>query len=172
MELEHWLFFFTLYIQTPYQVPNILGNASSFIASYIVGFVLLWRLAIVAVPFVVLLVIPGFIYGRTLMGIARKMREDYNAAGAIAEQAISSLRTVYSFVQENKTVAEFSAALQGSVQLGLRQGFAKGLAVGSNSINFAIWAFMAYYSSRLVMYHGAKGGTVFAAGVSMTMGGL
>lgn len=123
-------------------------------------------------PFVVILVIPGLIYGRALMGIARKMRDEYNKAGTIAEQAISSIRTVYSFVGESKTITEYSAALQGTTELGLRQGLAKGLAVGSNGLVFAIWSFMSYYGSRMVMYHGAHGGTVFAVGAAIAIGGL
>jgi ATP-binding cassette subfamily B (MDR/TAP) protein 1 len=147
-------------------------NASMFIGSYIVAFALLWRLAIVGFPFVVFLVIPGLMYGRTLMGLAKKIREEYNQAGTIAEQAISSIRTVYSFAGESKTIAAFSDALDGSVKLGLKQGLAKGLAIGSNGVVFAIWAFMSYYGSRMVMYHGAKGGTVFAVGASLAVGGL
>ncbi|KAL2335593.1 hypothetical protein Fmac_016806 [Flemingia macrophylla] len=154
------------------KVPNFLMNVSMFVGSYIVAFALLWRLAIVGFPFVALLVIPGFMYGRTLMGLASKIREEYNKAGTIAEQAISSIRTVYSFVGESKTIDAFSSALQGSVELGLRQGLAKGLAIGSNGVVFAIWAFMSYYGSRLVMYHGAKGGTVFAVGAAIALGGL
>ncbi|TKY50321.1 ABC transporter B family member 15 [Spatholobus suberectus] len=154
------------------KVPNFLMNASMFVGSYIVAFALLWRLALVGFPFVALLVIPGFMYGRTLMGLASKIREEYNKAGTIAEQAISSIRTVYSFAGESKTIDAFSDALQGSVELGLRQGMAKGLAIGSNGVVFAIWAFMSYYGSRLVMYHGAKGGTVFAVGAAIALGGL
>ncbi|MED6173735.1 ABC transporter B member 15 [Stylosanthes scabra] len=134
---------------------------------------MLWRLAIVGIPFTILLIIPGFIYGKTLMGLARKMREEYNKAGSIAEQAISSIRTVYSYVGENETINAFSNALEGSMSLGLKQGLAKGLAIGSNNgIVFGIWSFMCYYGSRLVMYHGAKGGTVFSAGAAITVGGL
>ncbi|XP_043725072.1 ABC transporter B family member 15-like isoform X2 [Telopea speciosissima] len=147
-------------------------NSSMFLGSYVVAFLLMWRLAIVGFPFVVLLLIPGMIYGRTLMGLARKTREEYNKAGTIAEQAISSIRTVYSFVGESKTMEEFSAALQGSIKLGLKQGLAKGLAIGSNGVVFGIWAFMSWYGSRLVMYHGGKGGTVFAVGASLAIGGL
>ncbi|KAK7316388.1 hypothetical protein VNO77_35392 [Canavalia gladiata] len=154
------------------KVPNFLMNASMFVGSYIVAFALLWRLALVGFPFVALLVIPGFMYGRTLMGLASKIREEYNNAGTIAEQAISSIRTVYSFVGESKTIEAFSQALQGSVELGLRQGLAKGLAIGSNGVVFAIWSFMSYYGSRMVMYHGAKGGTVFAVGAAIALGGL
>lgn len=154
------------------KVPVFVMNVATFFGSYIVAFLMLWRLAIVGFPFVVILVIPGFIYGRALMGIARKMRDEYNKAGTIAEQAISSIRTVYSFVGECKTIADYSAALQGTVELGLRQGLAKGLAVGSNGLVFAIWSFMSYYGSRMVMYHGAHGGTVFAVGAAIAIGGL
>lgn len=54
-------------------------------------------------------------------------------------------------------MTHFSAALQGSVQLGLHQG----LAMGSNRINFAIWAFMSWYGSRLVMHHGVTAAPFF-----------
>ena len=154
------------------QLPNFIMNCSMFFGSYVAAFIMLWKLAIVGFPFVVLLVIPGLIYGRTLMGLARKIRDEYNKAGTIAEQALSSIRTVYAFVGENKTISEFSGALQGSVKLGLSQGLAKGLAIGSNGIAFAIWSFMSFYGSRMVMYHGAQGGTVISVGTAIAIGGL
>ncbi|AES74595.1 putative xenobiotic-transporting ATPase [Medicago truncatula] len=154
------------------KVPNFLVNASRFLSSNIVAFALLWRLAIVGFPFMVLLVIPGYMYKRISMRLARKIREEYNQAGTIAEQAISSIRTVYSFVGESKTLAAFSNALEGSVKLGLKQGLAKGLAIGSNGVVYAIWSLIFYYGSIMVMYHGAKGGTVFVVGVTLAIGGL
>ncbi|URD72564.1 ABC transporter transmembrane region [Musa troglodytarum] len=154
------------------KVPNFIMNGATFLGSYVVGFFLIWRLALVACPTVVLLIIPGLLYGRILMGLARKMREQYNKAGTVVEQSVSSIRTVYSFAAEDFTMAKFSAALDDSIKLGLKQGLAKGLAIGSNGITFAIWAFMVWYGSRLVMYHGEKGGTVFAVGASIIVGGL
>ncbi|KAI8541582.1 hypothetical protein RHMOL_Rhmol08G0072800 [Rhododendron molle] len=154
------------------KVPSFLMNLAAFVGSYVVAFILLWRLAIVAFPFVALLLIPSLIYGRVLMGIARQIRAEYNQAGTIVEQVISSIRTVYAFAGESNTMINYSAALQGTVKLGLKQGLAKGLTVGSNGIVFAIWSFMAYYGSRLVMYHGAHGGSVFVVGGTITNGGL
>ncbi|XP_051127142.1 ABC transporter B family member 15-like [Andrographis paniculata] len=154
------------------KIPVFVSGISSFMASYLVAFTLLWRLAIVGLPFIVLLLVPGLMYGRALMSIARKIKDEYNKAGVIVEQAISSVRTVYSFVCESKIIDAYSNALEGTVKLGLRQGLAKGLAIGSNGVTFAIWSFMTYYGSRMVMYHGAGGGTVFAVGVSMIVGGL
>lgn len=154
------------------QLPDFIKNFSIFLGFYIVGFILEWRLVLAAFPTAVLLIIPGFMYGRILMGLARKIREEYNKAGTIVEQAISSIRTVYSFVAENKTMAEFSTALNSSVKLGVYQGFLKGIAIGSNGIIFAIWAFMAWYGGHLVMYFGSQGGSIHGAGVSIVLGGL
>ncbi|XP_027102097.2 ABC transporter B family member 15-like [Coffea arabica] len=154
------------------KVPVSLMNLSTFVGAYVAAFAMVWRLAIVGFPFIIFLVIPGLMYGRSLMSIARRIREEYNKAGIVVEQAISSVRTVYSFVGESKTIAEYSSALQGTLKLGLRQGLAKGLAIGSNGVVFAIWSFMSYYGSRLVMYHGAKGGNVFAVGAALAVGGL
>uniref|UniRef100_A0A0D2ZWX4 ABC transmembrane type-1 domain-containing protein n=1 Tax=Brassica oleracea var. oleracea TaxID=109376 RepID=A0A0D2ZWX4_BRAOL len=96
------------------KLPNFLMNASAFVGSYVVAFIMMWRLTIVGFPFIVLLVIPGLMYGRALISISRKIREEYNEAGSIAEQAISLVRTVYAFGSETKLIAKFSVALQGS----------------------------------------------------------
>ncbi|KAJ4707552.1 ABC transporter family protein [Melia azedarach] len=154
------------------KLPDFLMNVTTFFGCYLAGFMMEWRLAIVGFPFVVLLVIPGLMYGRTLMGLARKMREEYNKAGTMPEQAISSIRTVYAFVGEAKTIDEFSSALEGSLKLGLKMGLTKGLAIGSNGVTFAICSFLAYYGSRLVMYHGVQGGIVHAVCACITVGGL
>ncbi|XP_010425612.2 PREDICTED: ABC transporter B family member 15 [Camelina sativa] len=111
-------------------------------------------------------------YGRALISISTKIREEYNEAGFVAEQAISSVRTVYAFSGERKTISKFSTALQGSVKLGIRQGLAKGITIGSNGITFAMWGFMSWYGSRMVMYHGAEGGTVFAVAAAIAIGGV
>lgn len=106
------------------------------------------------------------------MHLSLKIREEYSVAGTIVQQAISSIRTVYAFVGESKTVEEFSEALRGTTKLGLRQGLVKGLAMGSKGTAFAIWAAMAYYGSTLVIRHGVQGGTIFAVGSSIVNGAM
>ncbi|XP_023549973.1 ABC transporter B family member 15-like [Cucurbita pepo subsp. pepo] len=154
------------------KIPNFLMNMATFLGSYIVGFIMLWQQALVGLPFALLLLIPGLLYGKTLMGFARESMEGYKKAGMVAEQAVSSIRTVYAYAGEDKIKSDYSSALETSVKLGLKQGLSKGLAIGSNGVSFAIWAFMAWYGSRMVMYHGAQGGTVYAVGVTIAVGGL
>ncbi|XP_004304963.1 PREDICTED: ABC transporter B family member 15-like [Fragaria vesca subsp. vesca] len=154
------------------KVPDFVNKVSLFVTSYVIAFVLMWKLALVGLPFLLLLVLPGWICGRNLTRISGKRRQEHIKTGTIAEQAISSIRTVYAYVGENKTITQFSAAIHGSTKLGLKQGLVKGLAIGSTYTVFAIWAVMSYLGSRMVIYHGALGGTVFAVGVSIINGGM
>lgn len=147
-------------------------NFSTFVGCYAIGFILMWRLAIVVLPTVFLLIIPGILCGRILMSIAKEMREEYSKATYVVEQAISSVRTVYSFVGEQKTMENFSAALDGSVKLGLHHGLIKGLAIGSTGVTFAIWSFVSWYGSKFVMHDGGLGGSVFATGTGIIFGGM
>ncbi|CAN6246852.1 unnamed protein product [Urochloa humidicola] len=152
------------------KLPNFVMSCTVFIGSYAVGFALLWRLTLVGLPAVVLVIIPGFLYGRALVGLARRIREQYARPGNIAEQAISSVRTVYSLVAESRAMERFSAALKESARLGIKQGLGKGVAIGSSGINFAIYGFNVWYGSRLVM-EGYKGGTVYAVFTVIIIGG-
>ncbi|KAF2285193.1 hypothetical protein GH714_038996 [Hevea brasiliensis] len=103
---------------------------------------------------------------------AKKAHKEYGKANAIVEQALSSIKTVYSFTAEKRITDRYSAILDRTSKLGIKQGIAKGLAVGSTGLSFAIWAFLAWYGSHLVMYKGESGGRINAAGISFILGGL
>ncbi|KAF6176965.1 hypothetical protein GIB67_027765 [Kingdonia uniflora] len=106
------------------------------------------------------------------MGIGIKLQEAYAVAGGIAEQAFSSIRTVFSYVGKKRTMENFSAALEPTLNLGIKQGLLKGLAIGSIGVSFAVWAFTAWNGSILIIDKGLKGGDVFNAGVCIIFGGL
>ncbi|KAG6472907.1 hypothetical protein ZIOFF_070385 [Zingiber officinale] len=56
------------------KVPNFIMNNASYIDCCTVGFFMMWRLALVALPTVALLVIFRIIYSCILMDLARKMQ--------------------------------------------------------------------------------------------------
>ncbi|KAM7271917.1 hypothetical protein ACFE04_031131 [Oxalis oulophora] len=97
-------------------------------------------------------------------------QSDPNQTSAFMDdQATCSIRTVYAFVDEENIINGYSKALQGTIKLGIHQGLNKRWLIGS-SIAFAFvnWAYVSYFGSRLVMYHGAQGGTIFAVRGSTT----
>ncbi|XP_073132733.1 putative multidrug resistance protein [Henckelia pumila] len=106
------------------------------------------------------------------MNTGIKSKDAYVVAGGIVEQAISNIRTVYSYVGERKTVEKFSHSLQKSTDLGIKQGLMKGLMIGSMGMIFVTWAFQAWVGGLLVTEKGESGGHVFIAGICIVLGGL
>ncbi|KAI5352185.1 hypothetical protein L3X38_005076 [Prunus dulcis] len=154
------------------KMPNCLAHLSSFLFCFPVAFVLSWRLALAALPFSLMFLIPGIVFGKVLKDLGAETNGAYRVAGGIAEQAISSIRTVYSYVGENQTLKKFGIALENSTELGIKQGFTKGLLIGSMGMIYAVWAFQAWVGSKLVTERGEKGGLVFISGICVILGGL
>ncbi|KAJ3695069.1 hypothetical protein LUZ60_000446 [Juncus effusus] len=153
------------------KVPLFLARISKFISGLIFAAYFSWRLCLVAFPLVLLLIIPGLIYGKYLLYLSRKSRAEYSKANSLLEQALCSIQTVYSFTAEKRIVDKYAAILDTIIKLGIKQGIAKGVAVGCTCLSFAIWGFLAWYGSRLIMYHGEIGGRVYAAGINFVYAG-
>ncbi|KAK1593035.1 hypothetical protein Q3G72_034825 [Acer saccharum] len=154
------------------KVPIFVMHASVFISGIAFSTYFSWRLSLVAIPTLLLLIIPGMIYGKYLLYLSKKSYKEYGKANTIVEQALSSIKTVYSFTAEWRVIERYSAILDQTTKLGIKQGIAKGLAIGSTGLSFAIWAFLAWYGSHLVMYKGESGGRIYAAGISFILAGL
>ncbi|XP_011030854.1 PREDICTED: putative multidrug resistance protein [Populus euphratica] len=154
------------------KIPDCLAQMSCFFFCLVFSFILSWKFTLAALPFALMFIAPGLVFGKLMMDVTMKMIEAYGVAGGIAEQAISSIRTVYSYVAENQTLDRFSRALQKTIELGIKQGFAKGLMMGSMGMVYVSWAFQAWAGTYLVTEKGEKGGSIFVAGINIMMGGL
>nr|XP_027099339.1 putative multidrug resistance protein [Coffea arabica] len=154
------------------KIPNCLARFSEFIAGSLIGFLLSWRLTLASIPFVIGFVLPSVEFGKVLMDLQMKIKDAYAIAGNIAEQAMSSIRTVYSYVGEHHTLDGFRQALQESVKLGIKLGIIKGLMIGSIGTMFASWSFLAWVGSILVINKGESGPRVFMAICCVTLAGL
>lgn len=154
------------------QLPNFIMNIAMFISAQLASPYLCWRLAIIGIPALSLLIIPGLVYGKLLIRVGGKIQEAYAVADGIVDQTISSIRTVYSYVGEEKMAKSFTEALGQTLTLGIRQGLMKVMAVGSIGVVFAVWALQGWYGSLLVIDKGVKGGDAFITGVCIVYGGL
>ncbi|KAI3981753.1 hypothetical protein MKX01_027738 [Papaver californicum] len=113
------------------KIPNYLAHVTSFLLCLVVAFCLSWRLALAALPFSFMFIIPGVGFGSLLMAQMMKMEDAYGVPGGISEQAISSIRTVFAYVGERQTLERFSEGLKESMDLGIKVGLTKGMLIGS-----------------------------------------
>lgn len=89
------------------------------------------------------------------------------------DQVISQIRTVYSFVGEDKAVEAYSKSLKVALKLGKKSGFAKGVGVGfTYALLFCAWALLLWYASILVRHHQTNGGKAFTTIINVIFSGL
>ncbi|CAN6276052.1 unnamed protein product [Urochloa humidicola] len=154
------------------KLPNVLANMTLFFGALAVAFVFAWRLALAGLPFTLLFVVPSLVLGKRLAAAAGEARAAYEEAGGVAEQAVSAIRTVASYRGERRTLERFGLALARSTALGVRQGLIKGAVIGSMGVIYAVWSFMSWIGSVLVIRFHAQGGHVFVASICIVLSGM
>ena len=60
-----------------------------------------------AIPALSMLVISGFVYAKLLGDAGNKIQTAHEVSGGIVEQAVPSIRTVYSYVGEARTAKAY-----------------------------------------------------------------
>lgn len=155
------------------KVGNFLHFFSTFIVGFIIGFSKIWELTLVILAVVPLIAACGATYAIVLTGLTSKGAAAYAEAGGVAEQAISQVRTVYSFVAEDKTLKKYMLALEETLALGIKGGLSKGLGMGGVfGVMFGAWALQFWYAAKLVAKGEANGGDALATMFSVLIGGI
>jgi ATP-binding cassette subfamily B protein len=101
------------------------------------------------------------IYGRRVRRLARDVQDALAAAGEIAEESIAGLRTVRSFVAEEKEATRYGGAVERAFQIARKRILAGGTFMAAAS-------FASYAAAALVFWYG---GRLVARG-AMSVGGL
>nr|GMC75949.1 ABC transporter B family member 19-like [Ipomoea batatas] len=153
------------------KMAHFVHHIFTFICGYIVGFLRSWKISLVVLAVIPLNMLCGIVYKAVYVGLTAKEEESYRKAGTIAEQAISSIRTVSSFVAEDYLAAKYSDSLENSVRFGARLGFAKGAGLGIiYFITYATWALAFWYGSILVAKKEISGGAAIACFFGVNVG--
>ncbi|XP_057424427.1 ABC transporter B family member 13-like [Lotus japonicus] len=146
---------------------------SQFIVGFAVGFMSVWQLTLLTLAVVPLIAIAGGTYTIIMSTLSEKGEAAYAEAGKVAEEVISQVRTVYSFVGEEKAVSSYSKSLDKALKLGKKSGFAKGVGVGfTYGLLFCAWALLLWYASILVMHHRTNGGKAFTTIINVIFSGF
>ncbi|TKR88808.1 hypothetical protein L596_012994 [Steinernema carpocapsae] len=117
------------------KVALFIQYVSQFFAGLVIAFVKDWRLTLIMLAFSPLMVICGGILAKLMAGSASSEAKKYAVAGSIAEEVLSSVRTVIAFNGQEKECSRYNSALQA----GKLDGIMKSIYVGiGNGITFLI----------------------------------
>ena len=78
---------------------------AAFFAGFIVAFTQEWRLTLFMLGLTPVLAVFGFLFGKITAAFTNKEQKQYASAGAVAEEILSSIRTVYAFGGEKLAAA-------------------------------------------------------------------
>ena len=89
----------------------ILRFISTGLTAFIYPFLQNWLLSLVLLSLVPILIIMGVVLGRIMTTVTRDEIDNYGAAGAVAEDVLSAMRTVMAYGGQEKELKRYSAEL-------------------------------------------------------------
>ncbi|KAL4560128.1 hypothetical protein LXL04_032277 [Taraxacum kok-saghyz] len=154
------------------KMAHFIYHIFTFICGYTVGFLKSWKVSLAVFAVTPLTMFCGIAYKAVYVGLATKEVNSYKKAGSIAEQAISSIRTVISFVAEENLSSRYHSVLNDSIPVGKKLGFAKGIGIGViYLVTYSTWALAFWYGSILVARNELSGGAAIACFFGVNVGG-
>ncbi|KAK9270830.1 hypothetical protein L1049_026416 [Liquidambar formosana] len=155
------------------KIGHSLRYLSQFVVGFATGFTSVWQLTLLTLAVVPLIAIAGGAYTVIMSTLSEKSEAAYAEAGKVAEEVISQVRTVYSFVGEDRAVETYSSSLKNALKLGKKGGFAKGVGVGfTYGLLFCAWALLLWYASVLVRHRDTNGGKAFTTIINVIFSGF
>ncbi|XP_068092078.1 ATP-binding cassette sub-family B member 5-like isoform X1 [Hyperolius riggenbachi] len=112
------------------KVGHFLQNFATFVAGLVIGLVKGWQLALVYMSTSPLMALSSAMCSRMLVSLTSKELSAYAKAGAVAEEVLSSIRTVVSFGGQEKEIKRYTNNLGEAKKLGIKKAIASQLALG------------------------------------------
>ncbi|CAF3873275.1 unnamed protein product [Rotaria sp. Silwood1] len=128
---------------------TLINKLATVISSVIIGFVKGWKLTLVLLSIVPVLVVSFIVTYKVIVKRTAAELKAYGKAGAIAEEVISSIRTVLSYNGQEKEIHRYAQSLDDAKQCAIKRKLA-------NGITTAIQLFFVYNLFALGFWYGAK----------------
>ncbi|WJX22543.1 ATP-binding cassette sub- B member 9 [Trifolium repens] len=148
----------------------IVQNISTITAGLVIAFTANWILAFIVLAVSPMVLMQGMVQMKFLKGFSADAKVMYEEASQVANDAVSSIRTVASFCAEPKVMDMYRKKCLGPEKQGARLGLVSGIGFGFSF--FALYctnAFTFYIGSVLVHHGKATFAEVFRVFFSLTM---
>ncbi|TNN61547.1 Bile salt export pump [Liparis tanakae] len=134
------------------QVSMFLQRFTTFVCGFCIGFVKGWKLTLVIVAASPLIGLAAALMAMFVARLTGLELQAYAKAGAIADEVLSSIRTVAAFGGEQKEVQRYDRNLISAQRLGIRKGLIMGFFTGYMwLIIFLCYGLGFWYGSSLVV---------------------
>uniref|UniRef100_A0A668RQI5 ATP-binding cassette sub-family B member 5 n=1 Tax=Oreochromis aureus TaxID=47969 RepID=A0A668RQI5_OREAU len=153
------------------KVGMLLQGFTSFVVSFIIGLSKGWKLTLVILAVSPVLGISAALFSMVLTSFTSKEQTAYAKAGAVAEEVISSIRTVFAFSGQEKEIERYHKNLEDAKQLGIKKAISANLSMGVTFLFIYLsYALAFWYGSTLILNGEYTIGTVLTVFFSVLIG--
>lgn len=145
------------------KVPTFISFQAVFISSLVIALVKGWQLALICLTSLPAAMLCIGIIGVLSSKVAKKELDAYGSAGAIAEEVLSSLRTVIAFGGQNKEIIRYDKNLVFARNNNIKKS-------SFTAIGFGLLWFIIYASYALAFWYGIQ--LVLDGNENYTMGNM
>ncbi|XP_075072541.1 ATP-dependent translocase ABCB1-like [Mixophyes fleayi] len=125
---------------------------STFISGIVIGFVNGWKLTLVILSVSPLVGVSAAIWSKLLASFTMEELSAYAKAGAVAEEALTAIRTVVAFNGQEKALAKYNANLRDAKKVGIKKSITTNVSMGlSQCLIFGAYALAFWYGTKLTM---------------------
>ncbi|KAL2475095.1 ABC transporter B family member 9 [Abeliophyllum distichum] len=151
----------------------IVQNIATVIAGLTIAFTANWLLAITILLVLPLVGLEGFLQMRFYKGFSADAKVMYEEASQVANDAVSSIRTVAAFSAEEKVMKIYEQKCEAPVKQGVRIGLVSGAGFGAGSFALFCTNSFCFYIGAVLIQHGkASFGDVFKVFFALTMSAI
>ncbi|CAH9079456.1 unnamed protein product [Cuscuta europaea] len=131
----------------------IIQNIAAILAALIIAFSSNWVLAITVLLMLPFIGLQGFVQMKFYEGFSRGVKEMYEEASQIANDAVGSIRTVVSFCAEEKVMAMYEKKCEGPLKEGIKVGIVSGMSLGIGSAVLYLATALCFYVGAILVEH-------------------
>ncbi|XP_070822421.1 ATP-dependent translocase ABCB1 [Chaetodon trifascialis] len=134
---------------------------TTFITSFIIGFTKGWKLTLVILAVSPVLGISAAFFSKVLASFTSKEQTAYAKAGAVAEEVLSAVRTVFAFSGQDREIERYNKNLENAKTVGIKKAMSSNFAMGITFLMIYLsYALAFWYGSTLVQSQEYTIGTV------------
>ncbi|XP_061530026.1 ATP-dependent translocase ABCB1-like isoform X5 [Phycodurus eques] len=130
----------------------LIQSVSTFILSIIIGFSIGWKLALVILAICPLLGLSAALFTRVVTSYTSKEQAAYAKAGAVAEEVLSAIRTVFAFNGQQKELERYRKSLEAAKKMGVERSISSNLIMGFTfMLMYLSYALAFWYGSTRIL---------------------
>ncbi|KAK4873211.1 hypothetical protein RN001_015240 [Aquatica leii] len=134
------------------KVPMVIGYIAVFATSVLQALIIRWDLALVCMASLPINLIAMFLISRVTSKFTTQEISAYGAAGAVAEEVLSAIKTVVAFGGEKKEKIRYNKLLKHACNINIKRSFYNGICVGTMWLSmYACYALGFWYSAKKIL---------------------